>query len=47
MTTTNPVLQRAIIQLQESKTTHLTGLQAKLPKELITLAEKYKVPELQ
>jgi hypothetical protein len=46
MTTTNPVLQKAIIQLQESKATNLTSLQAKLVKELIALAEKYKVPEL-
>jgi hypothetical protein len=37
MTTTNPVLQ---------KTINLISLQAKLAKELITLAEKYKVPEL-
>jgi hypothetical protein len=46
MTTENPELQRTILHLRESKMTHLTSLQAKLAKELITLSEKYKVPEL-
>ncbi len=46
MTTDNLVLQRTILQLQESKISTSASLQAKLAKELITLAEKYKVPEL-
>jgi hypothetical protein len=46
MTTQNEHLQWAIVQLQEGKLTNQTTLQAKLAKELITLAEKYKVPEL-
>jgi hypothetical protein len=46
MFSNNEVLQRELIELQQSKGKNSTSTQAKLAKELINLAETYKIPEL-
>jgi 16S rRNA G1207 methylase RsmC len=46
MNTNNEVLQCETIHLQESKMTYQKTLHAKLARELIAFAEKYKISEL-